>query len=104
MQQNEYFFDKRNIKKGIKKYGLIFLCLMPILIGLNILIQKLGTAWIIIIDVVLAFSVVIVVNLIIQKVQDKKLQLLENELKRQKQLEQSKRNIEKRTKDKRKHL
>ena len=36
---NRYFFDKRDIKHFIIKYGIILLIAMPILLGINILFK-----------------------------------------------------------------
>ena len=79
-----YFFDKRNIKRGTKKYGIMMLICLPILIGVNYLLGDLATGWVIFIDVVLALFVIIVLDLIVSKIQARK------ELK-QRQLEEDER-------------
>ena len=79
-----YFFDKRNIKSGTKKYGLMMLFCLPILIGVNFLLGDLATGWVIFIDVVLALFVIIVLDLIVSKIQarkEQKLKMLEEEQK-----------------------
>lgn len=35
--RERYFFDKRDIKHFVKKYGIMMLVAIPILIGLNVL-------------------------------------------------------------------
>ena len=70
---DRYFFDKRNIKRGTKKYGLMMLFCLPILVGVNFLLGELATGWVIFIDVVLALFIIIVLDLIVSKIQEKKI-------------------------------
>lgn len=70
--QDRYIFDKRNIKSGFKKYGIMFLICLPILVGVNFLLKDLSTGWVIFIDVVLALGVIIVLDLIVGKIEEKK--------------------------------
>ena len=37
---DKYIFDKREMKKAFKKYGLIFLFAIPVLIGVNYFLNK----------------------------------------------------------------
>lgn len=67
-----YFFDKRYIKKGTKKYGLMMLICLPILVGINYLLGDLATGWVIFIDVVLALFIIIVLDLVVGKIQARK--------------------------------
>ncbi len=70
---DRYFFDKRIIKQKVKKYGLIFLCLFPILILINTLLKPHLTFWLIVlIDASVAFLGLLVVELIINHIKDKK--------------------------------
>jgi len=69
---DRYFFDKRNIKRGTKKYLTMMLICLPILIGVNFLLGDLATGWVIFIDVVLALFIIIVLDLIVSKIQEQK--------------------------------
>ena len=85
---DRYFFDKRIIKSGTKKYGLMMLFCLPILAGINFLLGDLATGWVIFIDVVLALFIIIVLDLIVTKIQT-------NKALKQKQLEEEQKVLEK---------
>lgn len=70
--QDRYFFDKRYIKRGFKKYGIMCLICLPILVAVNFLLKDLSTGWVIFIDVVLALGIIIVLDLVVTKIEGKK--------------------------------
>jgi len=72
--ENKYFFDKRVMKGGFKKYGLMMLVCLPILILVNRLLGDISTGWVIFIDVVLALFVIIVLDLIVSKINERKME------------------------------
>lgn len=37
---DRYFFDKRDVKRFLLKYGIMFIVAIPIIIGINILFAK----------------------------------------------------------------
>ena len=76
------------IKSGTKKYGLMMLFCLPILAGINFLLEDLATGWVIFIDVVLALFIIIVLDLIVTKIQT-------NKVLKQKQLEEEQKVLEK---------
>lgn len=71
--EDRYFFDKRVMKKLLIKYGIMFLCLFPVLIVVNYFLNQVLDFWVtIIIDVTLILLVVFVVELILNKIKQKK--------------------------------
>ena len=64
---DKYIFDKREMKKAFKKYGLIFLFAIPVLIGVNYFLNKaIKNIWLVVlIDVVIMFAIILIVQLII---------------------------------------
>ncbi len=64
---DRYFFDKRVMKKAFKKYGLIFLFAIPILVVVNYFLNKaIKNLWLVVlIDVVIVFAIILVFQLII---------------------------------------
>lgn len=74
MNENNYVFDKREIKPLIKKYGMLmlFLCL-PVLVLINFLLANTVKGWLIIlIDVVVALTIILISDIIIFKIASKK--------------------------------
>lgn len=98
--EERYFFDKRVVKKVLLKYGLIFLFCFPILILLNLWFNNFMPYFlVIIIDCAIVFSVVFVVNLIIDKIKLKKAEQKKiEELKLKKQLHVENRKSNKKSK------
>ena len=72
---DRYVFDKRVIKKVIIKYGIIFLCCIPILLGLNYVTRTLNFWVVVVIDaavvLVIVFGVYLVEQLIKKRKQNK---------------------------------
>lgn len=78
--EDRYFFDKRVMKKILIKYGIMFLCLFPVLIIVNYFLNKVLHYWVtIIIDITIVLFVVFSVELIISSIKKKK-ELSENDL------------------------
>lgn len=84
---DRYFFDKRDMKKALKKYGLIFLCVLPVLIVVNVALNRFLSFWLVtLIDVVIVFLALLVAQLIINAVTIHRAEKLERI--KQKKLEQ----------------
>lgn len=74
MDDNRYIFDKRVVKAHFRKYGLIMLSCLPILIAINVAIGKRLQSWVvIIIDVVVALAIIFILDLIVNYFQNKKM-------------------------------
>ena len=63
---DKYIFDKREMKKAFKKYGLIFLFAIPVLIGVNYFLNKaIKNIWLVVlIDVVIMFAIILMLVLL----------------------------------------
>lgn len=66
MNNNEYIFDKRKVKKYVIKYGVILLIALPVLIGLSYLLEdKVSHGWKITIMVVFGLIIVGICELVL---------------------------------------
>ena len=73
MDENRYMFDKRVVKTHIRKYGLIMLGCLPILIAINVLIGDMLQTWVVmIIDVVVALFIIFLIDMTINFIQNKR--------------------------------
>ena len=71
--EDRYFFDKRVMKKILLKYGIMFLCVFPVLVLINYFLNKVVEYWVtIIIDVTFILLVLFVVQLIENKIKENK--------------------------------
>ena len=67
MNSNEYFFDKRKLKKVFFRYGIIFLIGLPILLGVSYLLEgKVAHGWKLTIMVLVGLVYVIICELILR--------------------------------------
>lgn len=71
--EDRYFFDKRVMKKILLKYGIMFLCVFPVLVLINYFLNKVVEYWVtIIIDVTFILLVLFAVQLIENKIKENK--------------------------------
>ena len=96
MSRDRYFFDKRVIKKGLIKYGIMFVIALPILIVLNIYVfDKLSFWGATLLDCVVLLAVVAVCLVVYNKIEARKAQKEQEEIERQKQLNKARRKVKK---------
>ena len=77
-----YFFDKRVLKKNAIKYLIIFIIILPIFIGLNILLNGLTASWVIIlIDVMVGAFLLIGLGYVYDIINNKRIAKKEQRIK-----------------------
>lgn len=73
MDENRYVFDKRVVKAHFKRYGLIMLCCLPVLVAINVLIgDRLRSFTVILIDVVVALAIIFIIDSVSNYLEAKK--------------------------------
>ena len=73
MQKNPRLYDKVATRKKFKKYIIMLICLIPILIALNLTILKeMQSVWRIVIDVVVSLAIVFLIDSIMRTKEEKK--------------------------------
>lgn len=92
---DRYFFDKRVIKKNLIKYGIIFLIALPILIGINVGVKSLSFWGGVFIDVAVLLVIIVVCNIVFDKIQANKERKEQEELQKQKKIERARRRAKK---------
>ena len=79
---DSYFFDKRVIKRNTIKYVIIFIIILPIFLGLNILLSGLTASWVmILIDIIIGFFLIIGLGYLYDKVNYKRMAKREQKIK-----------------------
>ena len=77
-----YFFEKRVLKKNAIKYLIIFIIILPIFIGLNILLNGLTASWVIIlIDVMVGAFLLIGLGYVYDIINNKRIAKKEQRIK-----------------------
>lgn len=77
-----YFFDKRVIKRNAIKYLIIFIIILPVFIGLNILLNGLTASWVmILIDVIVGFFLIIGLGYVYDIINNKRIAKKEQRIK-----------------------
>ena len=99
MARDRYFFDKRVIKKGLIKYGVMFVIALPILVVMNIYVIKDIPFWgATMIDVAILLAVVILCLVVYGRIEAKR-KAKQEELERQrKELAKAQRKAKKQAK------
>ena len=70
---NRYFFDKRDIKHFVVKYGIILLISIPILLGINIFFTSVfKVERMVFLDIVFLCVIVVIAEYVYAKMQEKK--------------------------------
>lgn len=73
MQKNPRLYDKVATRKQIKKYFIMLVCLIPILVVLNLTILKdMESIWRIVIDVLVALAIIFLIDSIMKNREEKK--------------------------------
>ena len=71
--EDRYFFDKRVMKKIFKKYGLMALGILPVLLIANYFLNKvLNFGLTVVVDIVLILVMVLVIEAVINAIKNKK--------------------------------
>lgn len=79
---DSYFFDKRVLKKGLIKYFIIFILILPIFIGLNVLLDGLTADWVIIlIDIIVGVLLIFSLGFLYDKINNKRIARKEEKIK-----------------------
>lgn len=72
---DRYLFDKRILKKRFKKYGLMFLLILPFIIAFNVLMNGLiDNGIIILLDIIIILMLILVCEIALKKIANRKLQ------------------------------
>lgn len=72
---DRYLFDKRIVKKMLIKYGIMFLIALPFVILFNVLCSDLAFWWSVLIDMGIIGFVVIIGEIILLSIKNKRLAL-----------------------------
>ncbi len=95
---DRYFFDKRVIKKGLIKYGIMFLIALPILIGVNVALKSLSFWACVFIDVAILICVVLAGSWISNAIQKSRENKKQQEIDKEKQLQKARRKAKRQAK------
>lgn len=93
MAQDKYFFDKRTMRRILKKYGIIFLICIPFLLLFNIFVGKyISNIAVIGIDVLIGLVIIAISEFVIYKTKQKQEEKINNTKQKTKQIITMKKN------------
>jgi len=94
MENKGYAFDKRKRKRAFKKYLIIFLIAFIPVVSINILISKYLDNWLVIfIDCVIMLAIVLIGNVIANKIYERKDAKLDAKIKERELMQKRKQQI-----------
>lgn len=71
--EDRYFFDKRVMKQIFKKYGIMALCILPVLLVVNYFLNKVLSFWLtIVVDITIILLYVFLVEITINSIKQRR--------------------------------